>query len=86
MMIAVALGSMLAAAAGSLWLFGSRSFVAMGNYQDLDKKSRNALDRMSQDLRQATQVTAFQKSGTTKLLTVTNAVAGVGITYTWKAT
>jgi len=86
MMVAVALGSMLVAAGGSLWLFGSRSFVAMSNYADLDNKSRNALDLMSRDLRQATRVTAYQKSKTTTLLTVTNALAGTGITYTWDAT
>jgi prepilin-type N-terminal cleavage/methylation domain-containing protein len=84
-MIAAALGSMLLAAAGSLWLFGSRSFLAMGNYSDLDKKSRAALDRMSQDIRQATAVTAFEKTKTARLLAVTNAVAGVGMTYIWEA-
>jgi len=86
LMVAVGLGSMLLASAGSLWLFGSRSFVAMSNYADLDNKSRNALDLMSRDLRQATRVTAYQKSKTTTLLTVTNALAGTGITYTWDAT
>jgi len=83
LMVAVALGSMLAATAGSLWLFGSRSFVAMGNYASLDTTSRTALDLMSRDIRQATRVTAFRNSGNTKLLTVTNAVAGTVITYTW---
>lgn len=85
LMIAVALGSMLVATAGGLWLFGSRSFVAMSNYTDLDAKSRNAIDRMSRDLREATSVTAFQNSGNTKLLTVTNTLMGTGITYTWEA-
>ena len=53
-MVSVALGSMVLAMAGSLWLFGSRSFAAMGNYTDLDAKSRNALDLMSRDIREAT--------------------------------
>ncbi len=85
MMVVVALGSIILAAASSLWLFGSRSFVAMGNYQDLDAKSRTALDLMSRDLRGATQVTAFQSSATVKSLTVTNAVLGTGVTYVWDA-
>lgn len=85
-MIAVALGSMLMAAGGSLWIFGSRSFLAMSNYTELDKKSRNALDRMSQDIRQATAVTAFTKNASTRLLTVTNAIAGKQISYIWRAT
>jgi len=86
MMVAVALSSMLLASAASLWLFGSRSFAAMGNYTDLDARSRNALDQMSRDVRQATQVTAFQRSGTTKWFTVTNTALGTGVTYTWNAT
>jgi prepilin-type N-terminal cleavage/methylation domain-containing protein len=85
-MIGLALSSIIFALAGSLWLFGSRSFVAMGNYADLDAKSRYALDLMSREIRQATQVTAFQNSGTTKWLTVTNALAGTATTYTWNAT
>jgi prepilin-type N-terminal cleavage/methylation domain-containing protein len=85
-MVAVGLGSMLLASASSLWLFGSRSFVAMGNYSSLDTKSRNALDQMSRDLRQATQVIAVQNSGTSKRLAVTNALTGTGITYSWEAT
>lgn len=86
MMIGLGLSSLILALSGSLWLFGSRSFVAMGNYTDLDAKSRNALDLMSRDIRQATRVTAFQNSGTTKWLTVTNATLGTLITYTWDAT
>ena len=85
-MVGLALGSMVLAMAGSLYLFGSRSFAAMSNYVDLDAKSRSALDLMSRDIRQATQVTGFQNSGTTKWLTVTNALAGTGITYTWNDT
>jgi len=84
-MIAVALGSVLMAGATSMWLFGSRSFVAMSNYTDLDSKSRNAVDLMLRDIRQATRVTGFEKKDTYKQLTVTNAFAGTGTTYTWKA-
>jgi prepilin-type N-terminal cleavage/methylation domain-containing protein len=86
LMVAVALGSMLVATAGSIWLFGSRSFAAMSNYVDLDSKSRNGIDRMLRELRQATRVTAIQKSDTTKLLTVTNAIAETATTYIWQAT
>ena len=83
LMVSVALGSLFLAAASSLWLFSSRSFAAMTNYADLDAKSRNALDLMSRDIRQATQVTGFKNSGTTKWLTVTNGAQGTAITYTW---
>jgi prepilin-type N-terminal cleavage/methylation domain-containing protein len=84
-MVSVALASVLLATASSMWLFGSRSFVAMSNYADLDHKSRNALDLMSRDIRQATRVTGFDNSGTTRWLQVTNEAQGTGITYTWNA-
>jgi hypothetical protein len=84
-MISVALGSLIVGLAGSLWLFGSRSFVAMSNYTDLDAKSRNALDLMSREIRQATRVTGFQNTGNTRWLQVTNANEGTVATYTWNA-
>ena len=59
LLVAVAIASIVFAAVGSLSMFTSRSFVAMGNYNDLDRYSRNALDRMSRDIRQARQLTAF---------------------------
>jgi type II secretory pathway pseudopilin PulG len=85
-MVTVAVSSIILTLAGSLWLFGSRSFAAMSNYTDLDAKSRNALDLMSRDIRQATRVTGFQNSGNTRWLQVTNEAQGARITYTWNAT
>jgi hypothetical protein len=85
LMVGLALSSILVGLSGSMWLFGSRSFVAMGNYTDLDARSRSALDLLSRDIRQATQVTAFQTSGTAKSLTVTNALLGTATTYAWNA-
>jgi prepilin-type N-terminal cleavage/methylation domain-containing protein len=85
-MIAMCLSSMLLTFAGSMYLFGTRSFVAMGNYVDLDAKSRNAVDLMSRDIRESTQVTAFQNDATFKKLTMTNAFEGTGATYIWNAT
>ena len=84
-MVSVGLGSMVLAMAGSLWIFGSRSFAAMGNYTDLDAKSRYALDLMSREIREATRVTGFQNSGSTRWIQVTNAAEGRTITYTWDA-
>ena len=84
-MVSVGLGSMVLAMAGSLWIFGSRSFAAMGNYTDLDAKSRYALDLMSREIRQATAVTGFKNTGTTRWIQVTNAAQGTSTTYTWNA-
>ena len=84
-MVSVALGAVLLAMGSSLWLFGSRSFVAMSNYADLGAKSRHALDLMSRDIRQATRVTGFENTGTTRWLRVTNAASGEQVTYVWSA-
>ena len=73
LVVAVGIATIVFAAVGSLAMFTSRSFVAMGNYNDLDRNSRNALDRMSRDIRQARQLTAYtptklsflQQDGTT---------------------
>jgi len=58
-MIAVTLGMMALAAMASLSLFTARSFVASGNYADLDRKSFVALDNLSRDIRQSRELKAF---------------------------
>ena len=40
-------------------LFATRSFIALGNYNDLDKASRNALDRLSREIRQTEALTGY---------------------------
>ena len=84
-MVSVALGSVLLAMGSSLWLFGSRSFVAMSNYSDLGTKSRQALDLMSREIRQATRVIGFDNTGTAKWLAVTNDALGTTVIYSWNA-
>jgi hypothetical protein len=56
MLIAVAIGLMIMAGVGSLLLFTVRSYVALGNYNDLDQASRQALDTMSREIRQVRNV------------------------------
>ena len=58
-MIASSLGMIALAAVGSLSLFTARSFVASGNYADLDRASFVALDTLSRDVRQSRALTAF---------------------------
>ena len=60
--IATAIGSIVLAAIMGVLLFSSRSFVAMGNYMDLDRISRNALDRMSHDIRQTTALQSYSSN------------------------
>jgi Tfp pilus assembly protein PilW len=58
-MIASSLGMIALAAVGSLSLFTARSFVASGNYADLDRASFVALDTLSRDVRQSRALTEF---------------------------
>jgi prepilin-type N-terminal cleavage/methylation domain-containing protein len=62
MMVAIAIASIVFAAVGSLAMFTSRSFVAMGNYSDLDRVSCNALDQMSRDIRQTRGLSAYSST------------------------
>ncbi len=62
MLIAMSIASIVFAAVASVSLFTARSFVAMGNYADLDRASRNALDVMSRDIRQAQHLTGYSSS------------------------
>jgi Tfp pilus assembly protein PilW len=76
--IAVGIGSMVAAAVMALSLFSGRSYAALGNYVDLDIKSRNALDSMIREIRQAKAVTYYQ----TNMLKLTN-FSNQLLTYAW---
>lgn len=58
-LVAVAIGGIVLAATGSMFHFTLRSFAAIGNYNDLDNASRNALDVLSRDIRQAHALTSF---------------------------
>ncbi len=84
MMVAVMGASILMAMAMGFYVFGLRSFGAIGNYTDLDSKSRQALDLMLGEIRQASTIGSFTPTGTTRVLTVssTNAPTYTS-TFTW---
>ena len=85
LMVATGISVIVLAVVGILSIFALRSFVATSNYTDLDAKSSHALDLMSRDMRQATQVTGFQTNLPTKwlMLVNTNEVPTVTTKYTW---
>jgi prepilin-type N-terminal cleavage/methylation domain-containing protein len=68
MLVAVGIGGIVLAAVCALTLFSARSFVAIGNYIELDQASRNALDHLSLSIRQ----TAGLKRYSSTSLTFTN--------------
>ena len=53
LMVAMGVGSILFLAVGTLAFYSARSFAALSNYVELDNYSRNALDQMSREIRQA---------------------------------
>jgi type II secretory pathway pseudopilin PulG len=59
LLVATALGMVALAVVCAAVLYGSRAFVAMTNYLDLDEQSEQALDKMSREIRQADHLTAF---------------------------
>jgi prepilin-type N-terminal cleavage/methylation domain-containing protein len=77
-MLASGIAGLVFAAICFTAVFTTRSFLAMGNYADLDKASRNALDIMSRDIRQTRSLTAYQ----TNQLTFQDSDGGALI-YAW---
>jgi len=60
MMVAAAVAAIVLTTVASFAIYTARSFVAIGNYADLDRASRNALDVLTRDIRQARGLTAFK--------------------------
>jgi type II secretory pathway pseudopilin PulG len=59
LLIALSIGSIVLVALGILTVHTSRSFVALSNYMELDRHSRNTLDRMTQIIREADGVMSW---------------------------
>ena len=57
-LVSMAVGSLIFLAVAVLGIYSGRSFAALANYTDLDAKSRDALDRLTRDVRQVKRLTA----------------------------
>jgi prepilin-type N-terminal cleavage/methylation domain-containing protein len=80
MMVAMGLGSIILAAACSFFIFCSKSMAGLSNYYDLDRTSRNALDVMTANIRQAHHLIGFA----TNQLVFTNE-NGTAFSFTYNA-
>ena len=58
-LIAIGVSMMLLTQVSALWFYSTRSFAAQASYTKLDQDSQRALDRLSRDVRQATNLTSF---------------------------
>ena len=59
MLVTMVIGLLVTATVASLSIYGGRSFAAVANYIEMETDSRNALDTMTKDIRQATYLTGF---------------------------
>jgi prepilin-type N-terminal cleavage/methylation domain-containing protein len=64
-LVSLAVGSLIFLAVAVLGLYAGRSFAGLANYAELDSKSRNALDRLTRDVRQVNRLTASSASSLT---------------------
>jgi Tfp pilus assembly protein PilV len=79
--VAAAILLIIVTAVLSMSMFGGRSFAAMTNYIDLDAKSRNALDSMIREVRQAQGLYFY----TNNMIKLTNSL-NQQVTYSWDRT
>ena len=82
MVTSVGLGLILLTGVAILYINGNESFVAMANYQNLDRYSCNALDVLGREIRGASAVIATNASS----ITLTNATLGTSIIITYNST
>lgn len=66
MAVAVGIGSLVLLVVTFLSIHALRSFAAMGNYISLDARNRTALDRITRDIQQATNVISFHTDATAR--------------------
>ncbi|HXT10580.1 MAG TPA: prepilin-type N-terminal cleavage/methylation domain-containing protein [Candidatus Angelobacter sp.] len=81
-LVASALGTVVVAIILAAFNYSGTSFSAMGNYEDLDRASRGALDVLSREIRNSSAVI----SATADVLTLTNATQQKIITLTYDPT
>jgi type II secretory pathway pseudopilin PulG len=71
-LVGFALAMLVMAVVASIMVYSARTFSAMSNYVDLDLHSRQALDLISREARQATAVADYQTNGSVRYITFTN--------------
>ena len=84
LLVGIAVGSLVLAAAATFFMFSLRSFASMANYTDLNNKDRYATDLLTRDIRDALSVVS---STTNQLVLQEPPVGGTNtVTYTYDPT
>lgn len=84
MMVAVAVFSIASAALASLFLYSIKGFASLANYAMLDRENREAMDFLSKEIRQATDVTAYNSNALGNSITIRD-VNRQAVTYSFNA-
>jgi prepilin-type N-terminal cleavage/methylation domain-containing protein len=71
-MVAMGVGCVLLTVIGALSLWSGKSFAAIANYTTLDYASRNALDRLTREIRQTDGLRSYTTNGTQRILRLIN--------------
>jgi hypothetical protein len=79
-LVAAGVGGLIIAAAMVSMVFCCRSFVAMGNYMELNKASLACLDRMTRDIREVASLQTFAANQLVFRDSSSNQ-----LTYTWNS-
>jgi hypothetical protein len=84
-LVGLGVGMLALAAVASTTIFCLRSFAGIYNYSDLDASSRQALDIMSREIREASFVSKYQPGSPVSSIEVvnTNAASPITNTFTW---
>jgi hypothetical protein len=84
LLISAGIGTILIAGIAALSLYGARSFSVIGNFADMDADSRQALDLLSREFRQASAVVDCQTNLPVKSVSITtNTAVGPTAKVTW---
>ena len=86
MLVTLALAGIVLIVIAGLFLSSLRNFAGLGNYATLCNQSRESLDYMSREVREATQLIGANTNLPVKSFTLTNAYKGILITYKWDST
>lgn len=81
-MIVMGLAGIVLAIVMATYNYSGTSFAAMGNYSDLDRKSRAALDLLSREIRNSSALVAYSTTSP-KSLTFTNSTTQKRIVITY---
>jgi prepilin-type N-terminal cleavage/methylation domain-containing protein len=86
MMISVVIGTVIMGVAIMLLIFGGQTLAGLGNYDDMNRKSRNALDTMTRDVRTSLQLIGYTSNSTVQQLTFSNLPSYTPSTFSYSYT